>query len=230
MRAPNQGVTALKLHALNLQKSPHRILVKSPRTKATKLPRSIAPPLPVSPGNQMEKVHGKSAERYKVALAAELVPELRGGGLDGSNHLAQRCAQRCHALLEAGPSSLQATSFLFGGWRFFGLAGIGSGIEVLLDQGHGNRPIRQEITRAASITGGAPKKQYQSVYQFYQSLSGPATRATNSPLSERPASACISSAGRPRRYSSNFLVISRASTTWRPGKTSCSSPSSLWMR
>ncbi|MGO9199686.1 MAG: hypothetical protein ACLQM8_03995, partial [Limisphaerales bacterium] len=74
MRTPNQGVPALKVHGLNLQKGSHPIPVKSPRTKTTKLPRNIALPLPVSPGNQMEKVHGKSAERYRIGFRAQRKP------------------------------------------------------------------------------------------------------------------------------------------------------------
>ena len=41
---------------------------------------------------------------------------------------------------------------------------------------------------------------------------------TNSPLSERRLTTSSNSAGVPRKYSSNFLVSSRASTTWRSGE------------
>jgi hypothetical protein len=64
MPAPNQGRTAIKLHGLKLQKCPRHNSEKSPRPKLTKLPLNISPLLPVSPRNQTEKVHGKSAERY----------------------------------------------------------------------------------------------------------------------------------------------------------------------
>ena len=64
--APNQGRTAIKLHGLELQKCPQPNSEKSPRLKLTKLPLKISPLLPVSPRNQTEIVHGKSAERYNI--------------------------------------------------------------------------------------------------------------------------------------------------------------------
>ena len=76
----------------------------------------------------VERLGQLKQDSRQVALAAELVPELRGGGLDGSNHLAQRCAQRIYALLEASPRSLQATFFLLCGRRFWRLAGVGLGV------------------------------------------------------------------------------------------------------
>src|SRR6266487_3623021 len=64
MPAPNQGRTAIKLHRIKLQKCPHPMPEKTPRPKTAKLPLKSPSPLPGSRGNQMEKVHGKSEERY----------------------------------------------------------------------------------------------------------------------------------------------------------------------
>jgi len=64
MPAPDQGHTPVKLHGANGQQSPHPTSEKPPRPTTTKPPRNIPSPLPGSPGNQMEKVHGKSEERY----------------------------------------------------------------------------------------------------------------------------------------------------------------------
>src|SRR6266568_569271 len=65
MPAPNQGRTAIKLHRIKLQKCPHPMPEKTPRPKTAKLPLKSPSPLPGSRGNQMEKVHGKSEERYR---------------------------------------------------------------------------------------------------------------------------------------------------------------------
>ena len=83
----------------------------------------------------------------QVALSAQMVPELRGAGSEETNHLAQARSQRNHPLFEASPRSLQATFFLFGGWRFFRLAGIGLGIEVFFDQRRRHRPVGQAVVR-----------------------------------------------------------------------------------
>ncbi len=69
----------------------------------------------------------------QVAPTAEMVPQLCSAGFDASNHLAQLCVQRRHALFEAGPGSLQATFFFFASRWFLGLAGMGLRIKVLLN-------------------------------------------------------------------------------------------------
>ena len=61
--------------------------------------------------------------------------------------LTQRCAQRRYALLEASPRSLQATFFLLCGRRFWRLAGVGLGVEMLFGQRHPDGPVRQEMIR-----------------------------------------------------------------------------------
>jgi hypothetical protein len=64
MLAPNQGRTAIKLHGFNRPRCLHPIPAKPPRVSARKLQLSFLALLPVSAGNQMEKLHVNSAERY----------------------------------------------------------------------------------------------------------------------------------------------------------------------
>jgi hypothetical protein len=58
------GLFAIILPVKNKEKTPHLNPQASPRSSAIKPPHISLIPLPGSPGNRMEKVHGKSEERY----------------------------------------------------------------------------------------------------------------------------------------------------------------------
>ena len=76
---------------------------------------------------------------------AQIVPELRGGGVEGADDLAQRGDQGSHAAEEPGPGAAEAAGFLFGGGRRRGLARVGLGVKMGFQQGDGDVPVGEEI-------------------------------------------------------------------------------------